>query len=148
MTQDEITLIQRSFSRIFAQKARFGALFYERFFALNPEARAMFQTSITRQSEMLIEALALVVRGMRTDGALPPKALQMAARHGRYGVTPDHYAQMGEALMDTLAEVLGDAFDTETREAWQRAYGRLSEIMIAAAAEPAPDAMAANRNTS
>lgn len=147
MTPKDIALIQSSFAQIFPQKARFGALFYEKFFALNPDVRAMFRISIARQSEMLVEALALVVRGLRDDGALPPKALQLAARHGRYGVTPEHYAQMGEALLSTLTEVLGDAFDTETRAAWEQAYGRLSKTMIAAAGAEAPEEAAETRNT-
>jgi len=133
MTPHEISLIQTSFARLFPQKARFGALFYERFFDLVPEARAMFHTSMTRQSDMLVEALALIVRGLRADGALPPKALQLVARHGRYGVRADHYARMGEALLRTLDEVLGDDFDTET--------------MIAATGQTTPDPAAEIRNT-
>ena len=31
-----------------------------------------------------------------------------------YGVVPEHYAVVGEALISTLGDALGDAFDAET----------------------------------
>ena len=61
-----------------------------------------------------------------------PVAQQLAVRHGGYGVKPAHYAVVGAALIDTLAKGLGDAFTTDTRLAWETAYGTLSAVMISA----------------
>ncbi|WP_424970297.1 globin domain-containing protein [Dinoroseobacter sp. S76] len=138
MTPAEIRLIQTSFAKVFPLKAKFGMMFYTRLFEMDPVIKGMFSTSIARQSEMLMQALALIVRGLRTDGALPPKALEMAARHGRYGVTEQHYQKMGEALIWSLSETLGDAFDASTEAAWRNAYDRLSTTMINAAAGASP----------
>lgn len=138
MTPADIRLIQTSFAKVFPLKAKFGMMFYTRLFEMDPAIKGMFSTSMARQSEMLMQALALIVRGLRTDGALPPKALEMAARHGRYGVTEQHYQQMGEALVWSLSETLGDAFDASTEAAWRNAYDRLSKTMINAAAGASP----------
>ncbi|WP_424967663.1 globin domain-containing protein [Dinoroseobacter sp. S375] len=138
MTPEDIRLIQTTFAQVFPQKAKFGMMFYTRLFEMEPAIKGMFSTSMARQSEMLMQALALVVRGLRTDGALPPKAMEMAARHGRYGVTEAHYQTMGDALLWSLAETLGDAFDAPTEAAWRKAYDRLSRTMINAAAGASP----------
>ena len=40
------------------------------------------------------------------------------------------FGTVGQALLDTLAVGLGDAFTPECREAWVEAYGILSSVMI------------------
>ena len=47
-----------------------------------------------------------------------------------YGVVPEHYAVVGEALIATLSDALGDAFDAETKEAWVAVYGIVQKTMI------------------
>ena len=54
----------------------------------------------------------------------------------------EHYESVGIALLWTLEQGLGDAFDDETREAWATAYGTLASVMIAAAEDAARDASA------
>jgi nitric oxide dioxygenase len=50
-----------------------------------------------------------------------------------YGVTAEHYGTVGDALLWTLEQGLGEAFGPATREAWLEAYGALSDAMIAEA---------------
>jgi hemoglobin-like flavoprotein len=56
----------------------------------------------------------------------------LGERHGRYGVTDSHYDEVGAALIQTLREGLGEAFDEALESAWATAYAFLAERMIAA----------------
>jgi nitric oxide dioxygenase len=71
-----------------------------------------------------------VVGGLSDLDAVLPAAKALAVRHVAYGVAADHYAPVGEALIWTLQQGLGEAFTPETRDAWQAAYGALSGVMI------------------
>ena len=43
---------------------------------------------------------------------------------------PAHYDVVGEALLATLSDALGDAFDAETKAAWVAVYGIVQKTMI------------------
>jgi hemoglobin-like flavoprotein len=58
----------------------------------------------------------------------------LGRKHTGYGVRPEHYDVVGEALLWTLGQGLGDAFTIETEEAWTAAYVLLSTVMQEAAA--------------
>lgn len=52
-------------------------------------------------------------------------------RHRRYGVVYQDYGLVGEALVQTLGELLGDAADTATEDDWFIAYATISDAMSA-----------------
>ena len=58
--------------------------------------------------------------------------LELGQKHVRYGVKPEMFAVMGEALEFTLDKVLGDDFDGATRDAWKETYAEISQDMIRA----------------
>jgi ABC-type glucose/galactose transport system permease subunit len=61
---------------------------------------------------------------------LVPILTSLGTKHVGYGVVPEHYAVVGEALIATLSDALGDAFDAETKEAWIAVYGIVQKTMI------------------
>jgi hemoglobin-like flavoprotein len=58
---------------------------------------------------------------------------EMGRRHAGYGVEPEHYTTVGEALLWALEQALGDDFTSETKEAWAKAYDLIASTMIEAA---------------
>ena len=46
---------------------------------------------------------------------------RLGQRHAGYGVQAHHYATVGDALLGTLAELFGPAFNDEVRQAWTSA---------------------------
>ena len=54
---------------------------------------------------------------------LVPILTSLARSTSAAGVMPEHYAIVGEALIATLGDALGDAFDAETKAAWVAVYG-------------------------
>jgi len=134
MTPVQIQLVQSSFAKVLPIAEPAAATFYARLFELAPPVRALFKGDMVEQGRKLMAMLRTVVNLLDKPDVLVPAAQRLAERHVGYGAQPAHYAVVGEALIDTLAKGLGDAFTPETRAAWLAAYGTLSSVMIAAAA--------------
>jgi hemoglobin-like flavoprotein len=58
---------------------------------------------------------------------------QLAKRHVGYGAKHEHYAAVGQALIETLAAGLGTGFTPDVLAAWQAAYALLATVMMEAA---------------
>lgn len=129
MTPKQISLVQESFRSIAPIKEAAGSLFYERLFTLNPSLKKLFRRDMGDQSRELLNMIGQVVDGLNKPDEVLPVARHLGARHAGYGVEPEHYNTVGEALLWTLALILGDDFDAETKEAWIAAYGVLSAAM-------------------
>jgi len=58
--------------------------------------------------------------------------MELGEKHVRYGVKPEMFPVMGEALMHTLTETLKEEMTDETKDAWKETYAALSTDMIRA----------------
>jgi nitric oxide dioxygenase len=67
--------------------------------------------------------LAFVVQGLTDLPSILPAASALAKRHVDYGVKPEHYGPVGEALLWTLEQGLAPQWTAETAAAWTKAYG-------------------------
>ena len=137
MTPEQVQLVQDSFAKVAAIRDQAAALFYRRLFELDPGLRPLFKGAMTAQGARLMTALGGVVGSLDQLERILPALCALGRRHGAYGVRPEHYATVGEALIWTLEQALGPAFTREMRRAWIDAYGRLAWTMIAAAEEDA-----------
>ncbi len=54
---------------------------------------------------------------------------EMGKRHLGYGVRPEHYAMVGDALLWTLERGLGTDWTPETAEAWGACYTLIAGVM-------------------
>ncbi len=130
MHQEEIDVIRETYLRLTTDQQRAGEIFYERLFELAPETRDMFIVDMPVQVTKLMSTLGLVVSQLHNATALAPIVEDLALRHLAYGVKPEHYAQVGDALDAMMQNVLEDAYTDDARRAWRRAYDGLSEMMI------------------
>lgn len=133
MTPDQIQLVQASFAKVEPISDKAAELFYGRLFEIAPDIKPLFTSDIEQQGRKLMTTLGVVVNGLSDFDAVLPAAKSLAVRHVDYGVTPAHYPPVGAALIWTLEQGLGDAFDNATRTAWSTAYAVLSNVMIEAA---------------
>ncbi len=116
-------------------------LFYRRLFELKPEYRPLFGDDMSAQKRKLVRMLAFIVRSLEwreeqwKDDVDPAEdlllvVLALGRRHrDLYKIPPDSYAAVGEALVWTLEQGLGDAFTPPTREVWIRLYTLLASTM-------------------
>lgn len=133
MTQDQIKLIQDSWAKVAPIAETAAELFYGRLFEIAPEVKPLFKTDLKIQGVKLMKMLGTVVNGLDNLGEIVPAAEALALRHVGYGVKPEHYTPVGEALIWTLGKGLGDAFTEDVKSAWLEAYTVLSGAMIGAA---------------
>jgi hemoglobin-like flavoprotein len=135
MNAKQVRLVQESWERVAPISLAAGSMFYRRLFELDPSLRMLFvNTSMSEQHEKLMQTITIVVRGLDQMDALLPSIKELGLRHAGYGVKESHYETVGEALMWTLQQALGDAFTDEVRDSWLEAYRDLASIMIRAAA--------------
>ncbi|QHQ36860.1 globin domain-containing protein [Algicella marina] len=137
MTPDQRILVRQSFDFIRPMSHQAAGLFYQRLFEIAPEVAPLFaESDMKSQGHRMMAALNLIAHSLDEPTVLIPIARELAQRHVGYGVRPEHYQPVGEALIWALETGLGPNFDTETKAAWAAAYGALSDAMIAAAYGP------------
>jgi serine/threonine protein kinase/ferredoxin/hemoglobin-like flavoprotein len=127
---DVVYLVQSSFDLLEGQATAFATAFYDHLFELHPAAGPLFEnTDMTRQKKMLMDTIALAVRGLDDFGKIAPAVRELGERHVDYGATLKDYKFVGQALLDTLAQFLGDAFTPEAELAWREIYSTLVRTM-------------------
>ena len=100
--------------------------FYRRLFEIAPDARPLFKVHIDQQARKFADMLAWVIAHLENPYELSREMRELGARHGTYGVKPDHYAPVGSALIWMFKHALGDRFTGEMEEAWLEAYAFIS----------------------
>jgi hemoglobin-like flavoprotein len=133
MTPDQVKLVQDSFAKVAPIADKAADLFYGRLFEIAPHVRAMFPDNMAVQRGKLMATLATVINGLGNLEAILPAASALAKRHVNYGAQPSHYPVVGQALLWTLEQGLGDAWTPPVATAWKQAYSTLSTFMISEA---------------
>ena len=102
-----------------------AGLFYARLFELDPAIERLFRrTDMDSQRKNLMQTLTVVVKSIDKLEQIVPAVQALGRRHAGYGVRESHYATVGEALLWTLQQGLGEAFTPEVRAAWTTHTGR------------------------
>ena len=144
MTPTQVGLIRESWAAVEPIADTAAGLFYGRLFELDPALERLFRrTDMDRQRKVLMQTLAVVVKTLDRVDELLPAVEALGRRHAGYGVREAHYGTVGNALLWTLEQGLGEAFTPAVREAWATAYGTLASVMIEAANTDPNDAEAA-----
>jgi nitric oxide dioxygenase len=130
VTPAQIDLVQSSFAKVVPIAETAAGLFYGRLFEIAPEVKPLFSGDMKEQGRKLMTTLGVVVNNLKNPDVIVPAAKALAVKHVGYGVTAEHYAPVGAALIWTLKQGLGDDFTPETRDAWIAAYALLSGVMI------------------
>ena len=143
MTPQQIAIVQDSFKKVAPTAAIAADLFYDRLFAIAPDVRPLFPDDLREQKRKLMTMLAAVVTNLHKIEEMLPAIQDLGRRHVNYGVTAEHYERVGEALLWTLEQGLGDEFTPSVKAAWAEAYTVLSGAMMSAAVTVQPAGIAA-----
>lgn len=135
LTREQIALVQKTFKQVEDAGPQVADLFYDRLFQIAPEARDLFPVDLSNQKGKLLSVLSGAVLSLHKVDAVIPVLKDLGRRHVSYGIEAEHYTQAGEALLWSLARILGDDFTPAAKAAWTAAYTLLSDVMLAAAAE-------------
>lgn len=112
---------------------RLADRFYKNMFHNNPEVKAFFNSSHQQtgsQQQALASTICAYVRHIDNPAQLRQTIEVIAHKHVSLGIKPEHYPIVGNNLILTLGEILGEAATDEVIEAWTEAYGVLAGIFI------------------
>jgi nitric oxide dioxygenase len=107
--------------------------FYTRLFNQNPDLQNVFNMG-NQQNGKQQTALAMAVLAYAENIANPevlmPVIDMIGHKHSSLDIQPTHYAVVGENLLTSIKEVLGELANDEVMEAWTLAYQQLADLMI------------------
>ncbi len=131
MTQEEILLVKKSW-RLFrdVNPVVVGDTFYGKLFTDHPGVRKMFPKEMKLQYQKLMDMISTIVARLDHLEELTEDIEAMSRRHVSYGVKPEQYKIVGEALLWTLEQGLGPDYTPDVKQAWVKCYTLLSTVMI------------------
>lgn len=138
MNPQTVDLVQTSFQQVIPIADLAMEIFYTKLFEINPSLQSLFPQSeakMGKQRNKLRDMLVVAVNSLSKPEVLIPALQQLGRRHQSYGVEAGHYEDVGQALIETLAAGLGEAFTPEIRTAWVEVYGVISSTMIKASVQ-------------
>ncbi len=132
MTEQQITLIKGTIPVLKENGVLLTSYFYERMFKHNPELKHVFnmgnQKSGKQQTALAMAVLAYA-ENIENPSVLLGVVDHIGHKHTSLDIRPEHYQIVGNHLISSIKEVLGDAASEELLEAWTLAYNNLAEIM-------------------
>lgn len=133
VTPEQRLLIQLSLDKALACSRCPVTLFYERLFEIDPGLRPLFRCDMREQEQRLLGAIADLVEALDTPEVFRSKLRDLGRRHAGYGVEPEHYQTVREALFWALEQCLGATFTADVRVAWRQLYDTIAGEMKRAA---------------
>jgi hemoglobin-like flavoprotein len=126
----DAVLLKESFEMVLERAPDLTSRFYDVLFERYPEAAALFTRKARRtQEEMLARALTAVIDHLEDAAWLEEQLAALGAKHVTYGVRPEMYDWVGEALLTTLAAAAGASWSPELEAQWTEAYGAIVALM-------------------
>lgn len=106
--------------------------FYMRMFSHNPEVSPYFNPanqSEGTQQRALAGAICAYAANIDNLEALGGAVELIAQKHASLMIKPEHYPIVGENLLASIREVLGEGATDDVINAWAEAYGFLADIL-------------------
>jgi nitric oxide dioxygenase len=136
VTPAQIALVKETWGKVIPISETASRLFYDRLFETSPHLAPMFYgVDLVSQRQKLVKAINMVVMSLQRIDTLIPSIRDLGRRHLNYGAEESHYAQVGAALLWTLATGLGEDWSEEAETAWTNAYQLLAGVMLEGAKE-------------
>ena len=107
--------------------------FYQRMFSHNPEVGPFFNPANQAegtQQRALAGAICAYAANIDNLEVLGGAVELIANKHASLMVKPEHYPIVGENLLASIKEVLGDGATDQVIDAWAEAYGFLTDILV------------------
>lgn len=106
--------------------------FYNRMFQHNPELKNMFNMGNqqnSKQQTALAMAVLAYAEHIEDPSVLLPVVGNIGHKHTSLDIRPEHYTIVGNHLIASIQEVLGETASPELLEAWKIAYNQLASLM-------------------
>jgi hemoglobin-like flavoprotein len=119
----DVGILRDTLEHTLAADDTFPKRFYDVLFSRHPEVIPMFhRNSPGAQRKMFAQKVTMIVDHFEDPDWLARELGEVARSHQRYGVKPEMYAWVGQALIDTVREACGDHWSEAAERAWREAY--------------------------
>lgn len=133
LSQQEIALVKATVPILQEHGVALTQHFYTRMFTHNPELKNIFNMG-NQQSGKQQTALAMSVltyaENIENPSVLLPVLQRIGDKHTSLQIKPQQYQIVGNHLIASIKEVLGDGASDELLIAWTKAYQQLADLMI------------------
>jgi len=127
---DDAELLHESLGALSGHEAEIVERLFDLFFERHPEVRELFgEHSINEREEMVRETLVSVLAHAEDEPWIDDNLIAMGRSHAEYGVEGRSYPDFVASMLDTLDEVAAPGWSPEVRAAWERALGRITDVM-------------------
>jgi NAD(P)H-flavin reductase/hemoglobin-like flavoprotein len=130
----DAVLIRRTMTEVGPVSDKVTSYFYALLFVRHPDLRPLFPAAMDTQRDRLLKALLTAAEHIDNTETLVAYLQNLGRGHRKYGTRPEHYPAVGECLLGALSRFAETVWDGETEAAWVRAYTKISQVMIDAAA--------------
>ena len=132
-------LLQLTVRELAPQSEALATRFYTVLFHRAAHIEPLFRgASMSEQKEKLWSALTAIVGSLSNPTQLTEFLHILGRRHAAYGVRPEHYDVITDALLMVLREFMGEGWTQEHHTAWSAALQRVSTVMCEAVTERSP----------
>ena len=139
ITADQMAQVQASWVHVKALDESYeaqGVILFRHIFTIAPQALPLFpfkdETDLYNSDKLKKHGKNVVKHVERaiTDFEGMNDALdKLGGRHKGYGILPEHFDIVGQALILTLGDALGDKFTDELKAIWVKVYALLTKTM-------------------
>lgn len=125
--------LQASLNVMLKDEDEFARIFYDKVFEKAPRVKTLFRINMTDQGRLLTHMLGGIVYSLSRPKHLETGLARLGANHTHYGVKPEYYPIVKDAMMETIDEVLGENKTDKSIEAWSSALDFVIDTMKASA---------------
>jgi len=132
MTPNQQQLVKATVPVLKAYGVALTTHFYNRMFTHNPELKHIFNMGNQvngKQQTALAMAVLAYAEHIDNPAVLMPVIDSIGHKHTSLSIRAEHYAIVGQHLLASIAEVLGEAATPQLLDAWATAYRQLAGIM-------------------
>ncbi|MFO0561651.1 MAG: protein kinase [Polyangiales bacterium] len=127
---DVVAIVQETYERVLERRDEFSHSVYRRFLS-DPSVAAMFAGSnMATQGAMFMGVLHRAVQALDRFESIEAELRELGQRHASFGVTPAQFRCLGQALSETLREMLGAELTDDAELAWMELYSMLVRAML------------------
>ena len=107
-----------------------GEYFYSNLFKEHPSIEKLFKTEFDEHKVKLIDLLNYIVSRLDDFNVLIPQIRKLGIKHNGYGVKKKHYPIVGNILIQTLRNFIGEMWNDELEMVWIDLYNQIANIMM------------------
>jgi NAD(P)H-flavin reductase/hemoglobin-like flavoprotein len=130
-------LLKESWTLVEDRADQLANYFYARLFLTDPNLRDMFPVQMVVQRSRLLGALVEAIQTVDDPSQFDEYLRSLGRDHRKFHVAPEHYGQVGAALVDALRTYAGDKWTVEYEQAWREGYDAIAARMLTGATEEA-----------